>query len=215
MTRNNGGAATVEELQFKVEELQGKLAQREHDTAEIAEALEAAQKNGGGERWEPKTYLLIFWALVGARILMTNYCMWLAAGFVGLIAEVLFIGPAAGLLWRWACGEVLRDLGNGLIKCLLMLTGLFVAAMIFSAGFLLDGHVEIADGEMSAAHRPLWSFLWLSFVMAVLLSPFCDWLKQNLVKLARHPGETSREWFGKEDAYDGREEDSYDGRGED
>lgn len=207
MTRNGDDSERVAELELENKQLQQRLAQREHDAAEIADALEAAK---GGEPWQTKTYLLIFWAVIGVRILLTSYCLWLLYGFVSLIAEVLVIGPSSVCLWKWAYGEVRKDLGNGLVKCVVMAVGLFVTAMIFSEGEVTHGYLNIvtAYGQVREplVREPLWAFMWFSLLMLLMLSPFCEWMKHSL---AQNP----KEWFKPE----GEQEEVaevYDGLGE-
>jgi len=217
MTKSSVDSARVAELELENdelksqnEELKQRLAQREHDTAEIVDALNAAEKNGGGGLWQTKTYLLIFWAVVGVRLLLTSYCPWLLSGFLSLIAEVLVIGPATVCLWRWGSGEVRKDLGSGLIKSVVMLGGLFVTAMIFSDGQVVHGYMAhvftvgpltIPVNEPQAfGYRPMWAFLWLSLVMLLMLSPFCEWIRQNM---ARNPKEWFQPGMDREEAYDG------------
>ena len=141
----------------------------------------------------------MFLVFAGTRILATNHCPWLALGFTGLLAEVLFIGPASVLLWGWACGEVRRDIGNGIVKCVLMASGLFSASVIFSQGFVIEGRVAVFNGQMDAGFYPAWTLLWLAFLVVILISPFCEWMKERLKQLAQHPVETSRELFVHED----------------
>ena len=191
--------ARVAELELEIEQWKEKYAQREHDTAKIVDELNAAKKGGSGSAWQPRTYLLVFLTFVGVRILATNHCPWLYFGFMGLLAEVLFVGPATVLLWRWACGEIRRDIGNGIVKCVVLAGGLFIASMIFSQGFVLDGNVLVLNGQMSAGAYPAWTLLWLAFLVVILISPFCEWMKERLKQLAQHPVETSRELFVHED----------------
>jgi hypothetical protein len=204
-TKNNGDSARVAELELENDQLKQRLEQREHDAAEIADALREAQRNSGGGRWQTKTYLLIFWAVVGVRVLATNYCHWLTGGFLGVLIEVVFVGAAAGTLWRWASGEILRDLGGGLVKNTVMLIGLFVAAMMYSHGDLLQG--TVFNPEIASSNMPLWVFLWVSLIMLLMLSPFCQWLRRSVVNLAQ------RRSSEPQDSYDVTEE-AYDGLGE-
>ena len=193
-----------DELKREYEALKQRFAQREHDTAKIADALNEAQGNGGGESWQPKTYLLIFWAVVGVRILLTSYCPWLLFGFVSLIAEVLVVGPASVCLWKWGCGEVRKDLGDGLVKCAVMLAGLFVTAMIYSLGEVIHGYMIMVSAEGLTREPlqgpPLWAFLWFSLLMLLMLSPFCQWIKQNMT---HNPKDWFRPEMGEGEAYDG------------
>lgn len=202
MTKNyedDVNPARVAELELEIEQWKEKYAQREHDTAKIVDELDAAKKGGSGSAWQPRTYSLVFLTFVGVRILATNHCPWLYFGFMGLLAEVLFVGPAAVLLWRWACGEIRRDIGNGIVKCVVMGGGLFVASMIFSQGAVLGGQMAIFTTSMEAITYPGWTLLWLGFLVVILISPFCEWMKERLKQIAQHPVETSRELFVHED----------------
>jgi len=217
MARSNGDSAKTAELELENDELKSenqqlkqRLAQREHDTAEIADALREAQQNNTGGAWQTKTYLLIFWAVVGSRLLLTTYCPWLLSGFLSLIAEVLVIGPASVTLWRWASGEVRKNLSDGLVKCAVMVAGLFVTAMIYSDGEFIHGYMAhvfmfgpltIPVNEPQAfGYRPMWAFLWLSLVMLLMLSPFCEWIKRSM---ARNPKEWFQPGVDEGESYDG------------
>ena len=160
------------------------------------------RRNGMAETvaaWQPRTYLLVFLTFVGVRILATNHCPWLYFGFMGLLAEVLFVGPASVLLWRWACGEIRRDIGNGIVKCVVMAGGLFIASVIFSQGCRSRWSDGPIHSSMEAITYPGWTLLWLAFLVVILISPFCEWMKERLKQLAQHPVETSRELFVHED----------------
>jgi len=217
MTKNHENEvnpARFAELELENEELKEKLAQREHDTAEIADALEAAQRNGGGSPVQPRVYLISLWGLI---VLTLFSCVLLGplGGIPGLVREVLFIGFSFVLLGKWLVAERRGNAGVFVVKLLVLAIGLFIAALIASEGRVVEGHME-------PVLAPFWAVLWVSFLMAVMLSPFCMWVARSVAQFVRHPIETSRMMFRREGQREseGESEDEslgdfiYDGRGE-
>jgi hypothetical protein len=192
----------IAELEAQNEQLKEQLAKREHDTAEIADALEAAQKSGsnGTALWQPKVYM----GLLGFLIMFCLYMsVWLPLdGFPGLAEEVLFIGFCFVLLGKWLRAERGINAGVYVAKVFVMAIGLFVTALIASESRVLQGHME-------PVLAPFWAMLWVLGLMAVMMSPFCEWAANSIADFVQHPAETSRGWFARNSSEQVGE--SYDG----
>ncbi len=185
---DDGSAAKLAELELENEELKQRLAQREHDAAEIADALEAAQGNGGRDNshWKPKTYLIGLGGFIMFRLYVS---VWLPLdGFPGLVDEVLFVGFCFILLGKWLRAERGINAGIYVVKILVMALGLFVTALIASES-------RVLQGKMEPILAPFWAMLWMLGLMAVMLSPFCEWAAKSITDFVQHPVETSRELF--------------------
>src|SRR5208337_5395208 len=100
--------ARFAELELENEELKEKLAQREHDTAEIADALEAA-KRGGGRTHRPEVYLVVVWVVITARLIESMEIT--PSGDLGfLLIDVFFVGLTFMFACKWMWAEIRLDM---------------------------------------------------------------------------------------------------------
>jgi hypothetical protein len=191
--------AQVAELELEIEELKQRLVQREHDTAEIVDRL--------GLPMQPRTYLVGLWVVIGVRLALWMLLFPNNSGFLGLIAEVLFVGLSFMLAVKWVSGEARRNLGVCITKCCVLFSGLFVAALDFSGG-------RVLDGDMNGGGSPIGTLVWVSFLMVVMFSPFCPWLARSIAQFVQHPIETTRMMFRREGVREDEGELIDDGLGE-
>jgi hypothetical protein len=163
--------------------LQDALTQERAASASLRAEMEA-KPAGGGEKEPrarpPKAFLVPLWAVIGVRLLLG-----LAHGDVNLfLADVAAVGCASILLEHWVKAQLRDGMGLLILKSLFLTVGLWV----FVAYLAMN-----ARGEHDIP--PMGALLCFSFVMLLVLSPFCAWLMDGAASFARHPITTVREWF--------------------
>lgn len=198
---DDDGSARVAELELENVELKERLAQREHDAAEIADALEAAQKNGGGVAMKGNTALALLWALIVGWLLM---CQFMPGTVVTACVSFFELGSSFVVIGKWIRAERVNGWGVVVLKCIVLGGGLLIGLAIIGGGaaVLTFG---IVSPDLSPDGHEIAAAFWMSFVMLVLLSRFCEWLAREIAAFVADPILTLRGWF-RRDGDDGRGE---------
>ena len=189
----------VAELELENDELKQRLAQREHDTAKIVDEMDAAQRNGGGPTMQANTALALLWGFISAWLLTFIFA---PESFVAGLMGFLMVGFGFVFVEKWIRAERSNGLGVLILKCIVLAFGLFAGVVIIGGG-------KIITNDGNAHDHPVLALFWISFVMLVALSKFCEWLAQGIAAFVDDPILTMRGWFVREP-----QEEGYDGRGE-
>lgn len=175
--------AQLEQSTQTIKRLQDALTQERATSESLRAELDAPQADPGEEErpvWPAKAFLVPLWAVIGARLFLG-----LAQGDVNLyLADVAVVASASILLEHWVKAQWREGVGLFILKSLFFLSGLWV----FVAYLALN-----ARGEHDIP--PMGALLFFSFVILLVLSPFCAWLLDGAVSFARHPVTTVRGWF--------------------
>ena len=175
--------AQLEQSTQVIARLQDALTQERATSASLRAEMEAKQA-GRGEKEQrarpPKAFLVPLWAVIGARLLLG-----LGHGDANMfLADMAAVACASILLEHWVKAQRRESVGLFILKSLFLTIGLWV----FLACLALN-----ARGEHDIP--PMGALLCFSFVMLLVLSPFCGWLRDGAVSFAQHPVTTVRGWF--------------------
>lgn len=175
--------AQLEHSTQAIKRLQDALTQERATSASLRDELAAMQTGGGKEEnraHPPKAFLVPLWAVIGARLMLG-----LGHGDASMfLADVAVVACVSILLEHWVKAQRRESVGLFILKSLFLIVGLWV----FVAYLALNARREHDIPPMGA-------LLCFSFVMLLVLSPFCAWLMDGAVSFARHPIATVREWF--------------------
>jgi hypothetical protein len=204
MTKSDDGdPARIAELELENVELKERLAQREHDAAEIADAYQAAKHDGGGSGMQANTWLAVLWGLIVGWLLMWHF---VPVGTVTTsIVSILALGFSFIVIGKWLRAERSNGWGVVVLKCLVFGGGLLIGLAIIGEGpaVLTFG---IVSPDVSPEFHEIATALWMSFVFLVLLSRLCEFLARQMAAFIDDPLMTVRGWFAR-DTYDGQRED--------
>jgi hypothetical protein len=175
--------AQLEQSTQTIGRLQDALTEERATSASLRHELSVQADGGEGKETRmrpPKAFLVPLWAVIGARLLIglgrDDASMFLA--------DVAAVACASILVEHWVKAQRRESVGLFILKSLFLIVGLWV----FLAYMALN-----ARGEHDIP--PMGALLCFSFVMLLVLSPFCAWLMDGAVSFARHPIATVRGWF--------------------